>query len=183
MRNINFYFPKNGIHLVLLALVVCLAGLVGCGRKTNEAVAEKAMENAIAKQTGGKADVDIKKDSIRIQTKEGEMTMSAGGNATVPSGFPKDVWVYPGATVKMALEVPEGYTLNLATKDAVAKVSEAYLKEMTARDWTKEMSMDMGGNSMLGFKKEGRALNLVISSEEKEGTHISLTVAKKKDGE
>jgi hypothetical protein len=165
------------------ALMVSLGTAVGCGRKTSEAVAEKAMESAIAKQTGGKADVDLNKDHVRIQTKEGQMTLSTGGNATVPATFPKDIPLYPGASVKMALEVPEGYTLNLATQDPVAKVAETYLKEMADREWSKEMSMDMGGNSMLGFKKEGRTLNLVIAAEKGQETQINLTVAKKKEGE
>jgi hypothetical protein len=179
MRNNKCFLLSSGVSLVLM---VGLLAVGGCGRKTDEAVAEKAAETAIAKQTGGPADVDIKEDGIRIKTKDGEMNLSTGGNIKVPAGFPQDVPIYPGAMVQAAVEVPEGFTLRMTTKEAAAKVVETYLKELPAQKWSKEMSMDMGENSMLTFKKENRTLSVVVSAEKNE-TSISLSVVSEKKSE
>ncbi|HOW67699.1 MAG TPA: hypothetical protein P5186_20560 [Candidatus Paceibacterota bacterium] len=175
----------NSLDLICrMGLIAALGGmaLAGCGQKTDEAIAEKAAEKAIAKQTGGPADVDLKEDGVRIKTKDGEMNFSSGGNLQVPAKFPSDVLVYPGAKLQTAIEIPEGFSLRLTTKDPVAKVVETYLKELPAQQWSKEMSMDMGSNSMLAFKKENRTVNVVVSSEDNE-TSVSLTVVTEKKSE
>jgi hypothetical protein len=65
----------------------------------------------------------------------------------------------------------------LQTKDDSSKVSEAYLDEMRAKGWSKEMSMDMGGRKMLVFKKDERMAHVTITTDE-EMTQIGLTLAK-----
>ena len=158
--------------IILTAMMV----MFGCGEKAGEKAAEEIAEKAIESSFDGEAEVDIKKDSVRIETEEGEMTMSMGDSVKLPADLPEDVLMYKGAELSMAMEHPQGFNLSLQTKDDVSKVSEVYLAEMTEKGWTKEMSMDMGGQKMMAFKKDKRNVSVMISSDE-EMTQITLTVA------
>ena len=149
----------------------------GCGEKGAEKAAEEVMEKAIESNMGGNAEVDIEKESLRIQTEEGEMTMTAGDSVKLPADFPRDVFLYKGANLSTAMELPEGFNLLFQTKDDPSKVSEAYLTEMEAKGWSKEMTMDIGSRKMMVFKKDERIANVSIASHE-EMTQITLTVAK-----
>ena len=160
-------------YLIILAAMMVM---FGCGEKAGEKAAEEMAEKAIESSFDGEAEVDIKKDSVRIETEEGEMTMSMGDSVKLPADFPEDVFMYKGAELSMAMEHPQGFNLSLQTKDDTSKVSEVYLAEMTAKGWTKEMSMDMGGQKMMSFKKDERGVSVMISSDE-EMTQINLTVA------
>lgn len=151
--------------------------ILGCDEKAEEKAAEKMAEKAIESSIGGNAEVDIEENSFRIQTEEGEMTMTAGDSVKLPADFPRDVFLYKGANLNTAMELPEGFNLMFQTKDNPTKVSEAYLAEMEAKGWSKEMSMDMGEQTMMVFKKDERIVNLSIASHE-ETTQIALTVAK-----
>ena len=161
-------------YFIMFAAIMVM---FGCGKKAEEKAAEKITEKAIESSMGGNAEVDIKENSVRIQTKEGEMTMTAGDSVKLPADFPKDVFLYKGADLNTAMELPQGFNLVFQTKDDASRVSEAYLAEMEAKGWSKEMSMDMGGQKMLAFKKDERGVNVSIASDE-EMTQISLTVAK-----
>jgi len=149
----------------------------GCGEKIEEKAAEKVMEKAIESNMGGNAEVDLKENSLRIQTEEGEMTMTSGDSVKLPTDFPRDVFLYKGADLNTSMELPQGFNLMFQTKDDPSKVSEAYLTEMEEEGWSKEMSMDMGGSKMMVFKKDERMVNVTITSDE-EVTQIALSVAK-----
>ena len=170
------YFGRR-ILMRYFIMFAAIMVIFGCGEEGEEKVAEKVMEKALEANMGGNAEVDIEKDSLRIQTKEGEMTMTAGDSVKLPSDFPKDVFLYKGADLNTAMELPEGFNLMFQTKDDTSKVSEAYLTGMEAKGWSKEMSMDMGGRKMMVFKKDERMVNVAITSDE-EVTQITLTVAK-----
>ena len=76
--------PKISYVIVLAAIIL----MFGCGEKGGEKVAEKAMEKAIESSTGGNAKVDVGENSLRIQTEEGEMTITGGDSAKLPHDFP-----------------------------------------------------------------------------------------------
>jgi hypothetical protein len=155
--------------------------MLGCGEKSEEKTAETIMEKAIESETGGKAEVDIKGESIHIKTKDGEMRMTSGKSVKLPSGFPEDIFIYGDADLNTSMELPEGYNLNFQSKDDPSKISDVYLKEMTAKGWSKEMSMDMGNQKMLVFKKKERMVNVMIAPNE-DMTHINLSVQKEGGG-
>ena len=160
-----------------IILFVVLIVILGCGEKAEEKAAEKIMEKVIASNIGDKATVDIEGENIQIKTKDGTMRITSGESAELPSGFPKDIFLYDNADLNSSMALPEGYTLSFQTKDDPLKVSETYLKEMAANGWSKEMSMDMGEQKMLGFQKEQRVVNVIISPDE-DATRIGLTVQK-----
>jgi predicted outer membrane protein len=164
---------------LMMALVVIALLAFGCGEKSEKMAAEKMAEKAIESNFGGDAKVDIEKESIRIETDKGEMTMTAGDSAKLPANFPKDVFLYKDADLKMAMELPQALNLTFETNEAVSKVSETYLAEMTDNGWQKKMDMDMQGQKMMAFSKDERTVSVMISSDQSK-TQIALTVATEK---
>ena len=158
----------------MIALAMVCLMLTGCGRK----VAEKMIEARMAKE-GVKAKVDLSGEQVTIQTKDGTSTFSGGKNAKVPDTFPKDVYVYPGATVVASVSVPNGCNLVLETKDDLEKVLGAFKDKMTGADWKEEMNMNQNGTSMCAYKKDKRSASIVIASADKKTT-ITITVAENK---
>lgn len=159
-------------RLVLIALCSAAVATTGCGRRTQERIMEKAIE----KETGKGAKVEINKDSFSVRTGKGEFNIAAGKAAKVPSDFPADVFVYKDASVEMSLQVPEGRTLTLKTRDAVAKVVAAYKREMTSKGWTQQAALEMEAQTVLNYEKDGRSAMVAVGSETGE-TKIMLTVA------
>ncbi len=162
--------------MLMIALVVIALLAFGCGEKSEKIVVEKMAEKAIESNIGTDAKVDIEKESIRIETDKGEMTMTAGDSAKLPANFPRDVFLYKGAELKMAMELPQAFNLSFETNEAVSKVSETYLAEMTENGWQKKMDMDMQGQKIMAFNKDERTVNVMISSDQAK-TQIALTVA------
>ena len=162
--------------MLMIALVVIALLAFGCGEKSEKIVVEKMAEKAIESNIGTDAKVDIEKESIRIETDKGEMTMTAGDSAKLPANFPRDVFLYKDAELKMAMELPQAFNLSLETNEAVSKVSETYLAEMTENGWQKKMDMDMQGQKIMAFNKDERTVNVMISSDQAK-TQIALTVA------
>ena len=158
----------------MIALTLTGLLLVGCGKK----VQEKIIEASMAKH-GVKGKVDLSGDQVTIQTKEGTSTFSGGKNAKIPDSFPKDVLVYPGATVVASVTVPNGCNLVLETKDRLDKVLGAFKDKMTGADWKEEMNMNQGEQSMCVYKKDQRTASIVMASAEKK-TQITITVAENK---
>jgi len=163
-------------YLICFVVLAFIAGC-SCSENAEQSIAEKIAEKAIEAQTGQKADIDMDKESMTIKTEDGDVSITSGKSAQIPDNFPKDIPMYEGYVLDMAMEVPEGYSLSFTTEDDVAKVSEWYLNEMTDEGWTKEASMDMGSQKMLVFKKGERGVNLVVAPDEDQ-TRISLTSVK-----
>jgi len=157
---------------VVLGIVCFLVVLAGCSRGSRE----MAIERAIEKETGVKADVDISDDGMKIKTKDGEVTITGGKAAKLPSDFPSDVYIYKGATVTTVMKLGAGSSVTLASSDDPSSVAKAYSKEMTARGWKTGASMDMGGQRMMMFSK-GKRMVTLTAGENDGATVIGLTVA------
>src|SRR5689334_5423927 len=83
------------------ALLLAISPLAGC-RRIQEKLAQKAAEKALEGTTGGKVDVDGQ--NITIKNADGKGTVAVGPGATVPADFPKDIPIYPGAKIMMAVQ-------------------------------------------------------------------------------
>lgn len=53
-------------------------------------------------------------------------TVTSGAAVKLPAGWPANVPVYPGATIRNALASLSGKTATLVTKDPAAKVADFY---------------------------------------------------------
>ncbi|MCX6996939.1 MAG: hypothetical protein NTV49_07600 [Kiritimatiellaeota bacterium] len=162
------------MNYVVITLMVAGLLLTGCGKKA----VEKMVEARMAKQ-GVKAKVDLSGEQVTIQTKDGTSTFSGGKGAKVPDTFPKDVFVYPGATVMASVTVPKGCNLVLETKDDLEKVLGAFKDQMAGAGWKEEMNMNQGGTSMAAYKKDQRTASVVVASVDQK-TQITITVAENK---
>jgi hypothetical protein len=149
--------------------------LAGCGRRTNEEAIEKQIEQA----TGSDADVDISGDSYKIRgkTEDGEFSIASGEGTEIPKDFPDDVLIYRPSSVKMSMNGPEGQSLTLTSSDDSKKILETYKRDMTAKGWSEQASMNMGKQLMLSYKKGDRAANVTIMPSDDE-TQIMLIVGK-----
>lgn len=175
----NWRFPKKNREEKHMKRTICITviialTIIGCGKKPEEKIAEKIVENGIGK----KANVDINDESVKIETEDGSMSLKAGKSAEVPKGFPSDVYIFKPANVEMAMEVGQGYSIALKTGKDIESVTSTYKKEMVKKGWERKAAMDMGENTMMMYEKEKRVTNIVVSQEDGE-TKIVLTVAKK----
>ena len=163
---------KRAVYFLIgMTVVLCLA-LGGCKK-----AAEKAIENKLARE-GVNAKVDSSGEKITIQTKDGTTVVSGGKDAKVPENFPKDIYVYEGATITGSVSVPNGFNLAMETGDSADKVLGTIKSKMTGLGWKEEMTMNQGKSSMVSYKKGERTAMVNINADRK--THITLTAAEKK---
>lgn len=170
-------FMDRLVWITAIVLAICV--LTSCGGKPEQAAGEAAIEKAIeasAAAEGKDVDVDLKGGSMTVKSSDGKATIVTGENVEIPSDFPKDVPVYQGAKIQMALK-EAGHTLRLTSSDSVDKITEYYKKEVAGQGWTEDTVVSQGNPqpmSMLGYKKDKRILSIVITKEE-DGTGVTLT--------
>ncbi|MFC1584048.1 hypothetical protein ACFL5V_00725 [Fibrobacterota bacterium] len=159
------------INLMMLML---LLAFFGCGKKAQE----DALERAIEKKSGGKADIDLSEGNINIETEDGSVSINTGKGARLPDGFSPDVYVYKGAEVVMSMDIPGGNLVTLSTGDDAKTVMDSYKKELTAKGWVKTGGMDRGDQNIYMAEKGSRRINVMAISIEG-ATQIRITVAEK----
>jgi len=161
---------KHLIYLLSLMLVIA-----GCGKSSEE----KAIEKTVEKATGADADVDLSNKRMKIsgKTEKGAFSFSTGEGAGIPKDFPADVLVYRPSEVVTTMNIPEGQSLVLTTSDESTKVAEVYKREMTAKGWSEQTSMNVGGQSILAYKKENRVANVTTAPMDGK-TQITVMVTK-----
>jgi len=163
---------KRTFCLVIgMTMVSCLI-LTGC-KKAGEKAAEKAIEASMAKE-GVKADVDASGEKITIKSEDGTTVYSGGKSAAVPENFPKDVYVYEGATIIAAVSVPDGFNLLMESSDSADKVLGTIKGKMAGFGWKEETTVTQGKNAMAGYKKGERSAMVNVNGDNK--TQITLTV-------
>jgi hypothetical protein len=156
---------------IVLLLGISVFG-TGCGRtKTYEG------------PDGEKATVTQKGDNVdfTITGKDGEK-MQYSSNAkgvTLPDSFPKDAPIYPGATVTVHTNSPNGMMVMLKTGDSMQQAKEFYVKKLEEQGWKTENTLDMSQNTTLINKKENRTLTVTISSDKE--TIVQLVVLQEKE--
>jgi hypothetical protein len=155
------------------------AVLLACGQKAEEKASEKAAEKIVEMQMakeGQKVDVDLSKGSVKIESKEGDVTVSAGEGVKVPDGFPKDVFVHEG-TVKTATTEGGNFMLAIETEDGATKVAETYKEKLKSEGWQETRTVAMEGGSFLEYEKDGRSLTVHLMEDDGK-TLITVAVQK-----
>lgn len=163
---------KRAVYFIIGMTVVSCLALGGCKK-----AADKAIENRLARE-GINAKVDSSGEKVTIQTKDGTTVVSGGKDAKVPENFPKDIYVYEGATITGSVSVPKGFNIVMETGDSADKVLGTIKSKMTGLGWKEEMTMNQGKSSMVSYKKGERTAMVNINAGQK--THITLTAAEKK---
>lgn len=156
---------------ITLAIVACTS--LACGfitnkvtEKVSEEVAEKAIEKSIEADGGGDASVDMSNGQVNITTDQGAVNITANGGGSLPSDFPADVPLYPGAKITgtMSSSGPDGagVVVNFETTDSADKIA-AFYKEKLGGSFKTAAEMNMGGQLTLAF----------VSADEKRTVSVS----------
>ena len=152
---------KGFVVLSLAAVLVCgLTLLTGC-QKASEKAAEKMMENAISKSTGGKANVDIKGGKVAVTTKDGTSEFSAGGTEW-PADLTLDIPKIEGKIKGIfRTSTPQGKNWTIAMEGVASDVPAKYVKALEEKGWTIGMNMttDQGGSAQATKDKDIVVLN------------------------
>ena len=149
----------------VLAIAVCF----GCKKSTT--VTGPSGEQTTVTKKGDKTE-------ITVQGRDGEKVTIAGGERGValPEGFPKDVPIYPGATVASSVKQAKQFTVMLKAGDGVAKVADHYAAKLKENGWEIETTVNMAEGRMFAAKKDNRTVSVMIVPEGGKAV-ATLTVA------
>lgn len=164
-------FKKIITYVGVLAFMLFISG---CGEKT---LLENRMEKALEKELGGKAEVELGKETVKIETNEG--SIQVGGNVVLPKDFPSDVYIIDGQLMtSMKNVVGTGYQVAIKSTASVKDAKELYEKKLKEQGWTSVSSYDMGTAAVISVKKGKRQLTVTLGTEEgKEGLAVILTLS------
>jgi hypothetical protein len=163
--------------LLLIVFSLALANCSGESEKTTTKKGEEAMTEKIRESSSvEKVDVDVSGETVRIKSKEGNVTISGGEGISLPGLFPKDIPIYEGAKILHSMESIEekAVSVSLTTKNNQATVVEYYKSTMKSQNWEEKGLMELPTQKILMYAKGNRNANLVIASVE-EQTQIIIT--------
>jgi hypothetical protein len=143
------------LSLVMVVDVNCMK----CGQDVTKKLAEKAVEGAVNKATGGKADIDV------------------GGSVDL-SSLPATLR-YPGATAKSRWSMNDngqtGTVYAFETADPAASVVDFYKKALAG--WKNASTMESGDATILVYgTADEKEMATVTVSRAKDATTTSLTL-------
>lgn len=165
---------KKQYYLLASVLVLVVLTGFGCTKTATEKSLEKSVENA----TNGTADVDIKNNSVTINTNGS--SWQTGEQVSLPSGFPTDVYVVDG-TIKSAVTTVAGqaYILSIQTTKTVSEVKSLYETELVADGWTITANATIEGSASLLADKGNRSVTVGISPNTDGTTVVGVTTMQK----
>lgn len=148
---------------LIVALLAAVIVLSGCWPfPSREEVGKKIMEKAIESGTGGKVDVSTDKGEVNIQSEDGNAKYSAGGNVSLPDGFPKELILASDAKPFIATSGEGSMTVGYFTNEDKTALWEKYKTDLVAGGWKKEMEINTGTGLMANFKKGTVNLSVTI---------------------
>ncbi len=164
----------KSVTLVLAILLAVPFILTGCGKSPEE----KAIEKFVEQKSGGKVKYDASQGKVTV--KDGDATITSGGNVKVPDTFPKDVPVYPNAQVLNSVTAADIVHVTLISKDDIEKIVAAYKENMKQQGWKETTALTIGTTVTMAYDKDKRHATVAISQAEKGKTGIQLQVSQKK---
>lgn len=130
----------------------------GCNPIANleQKAAEKAIEGAINKETGGQAKVDLNGDKgvTYRDAKTGDYT-AFGEDLSFPDDFPKDVPRYANAKT-LAITIKgntKDASLTQTTGDSLEKVVNWFEETLKNQEFTLASTMEAGGTKVVAYEK------------------------------
>lgn len=160
---------KKLIYIVVGVVVLGGLGMLLKGMLSRNA-AEFAVERAIERATGGNVDVDYNGDgTVTYKGEDGEVQV--GTNAQLPSDWPSDVPVMPGATIGYSgtsnpTTGAAGATVMFTTSKSVAEVVTYYNTELVSQGWTIDATTNLANTTVISAKKAGRTAGMYIAGAE-----------------
>ncbi len=157
----------------LFLIAAALLAMTACSKDTKETATTADGSKVTMAKKGDQA-------TMEIQGKSGEkVSLNVSDKGMKPATeLPKDLPVYPKATLKMDNVAGTLRMLGFYTADPVADGVKFYTEELKKQGWTIETNTAMGEGSMIIAKKDTRSCQLMITKDGKE-TYIQLTLSSK----
>jgi len=150
------------IHPVATLLVALpLAAALACG-------GEKTVET-----DEGTLRIDRDDQTVTLEAEGEKFEMKTGEGVELPDDFPKDVPVYPSATILTSMTSAEGIMVSTQSTADPTQVVSFYKEKMEGEGWTVEAEMNMGPQRIISFTKDDRKL-MVTAGSQGDKTLISL---------
>ncbi len=175
--------PRFFIAAIAAGAFAASLALSGCGKSASENAAELAVRAA----SGGKVDIRGDKSQMTIQTDQGVMKASSGGNLTVPADFPTDVHLPSAAyTISNVVQMGPTVIITLHSSSSLTMLYAEYDTRMKSAGWKEAMAVQSSqSESMLNFQKDNRIVTVTLAAKSGSsdgGTEVSLQHMVEKPG-
>jgi len=159
-------------RICLVGAVLAIAICFGCKKSTT--VTGPSGERATVTNKGDNAEVTI-------EDRDGKKVTIKGGarGVALPEGFPKDVPIYPGATVASSVAQEKQFHITLKAGDDVAQVADHYAAKLKENGWKIEATVNVADAKMFSAKKDKRAVSVIVSPEGGKAI-VAITVVENK---
>jgi len=169
--------------VVVVFLVLFSMAFSGCSK-----VGEKIAEKAIEKASGANVDINLEKNGVNIQNKEGEQTQ-IGENAKLPEGWPSECATYPDLKLSISTKTKNSDTgknefsiLGEVTKGSIKDVYNWY-KEKYSSGWentTDQYTESNDGDiAYLNYANDKYEVGIMIAGKSGESYSLTMTVVEK----
>ena len=155
-------------------LLCCIAlALTACKKSAEETLAQAAIKGV----TGQDIEVDEDGDKVTIKTKDGEMKISGGDAAELPTTFPKDIYLPSDYVVSSVMEMNNTQLIALTADGEVAKLYADAREMMEKEGWKQTMAMRGSANDgLLAYEKGERKATVSFNTEEAGRVAVGLQV-------
>jgi hypothetical protein len=165
---------RTSLTLVLALALISAIG-VGCNTGTEEPEAPESESAAVSDTANDETPTPAVEPQDIDPSRFPELR--EGVTASVPSNFPKDLPIYPGAVPAQGREASadnaEMSAVQLLTNDSPEEASRYYRAELESKGWTIEKDEDMGDKSAISVVKDGcKASFMFIPTADGRGTDI-----------
>lgn len=177
-------------HLIAASVgTLGILSVMGLGCNPVASLEKKAtegiIENAINKQTGGQAKVDLGENGSGAVTFKDNKTgdySSLGEGAKIPDGFPTDLPQYPGAkTVSVSLSgTRKTASLMQTTTDGPEKVILALKTAIKAQGFTEASTITLGDGEIVSYEKGTIKITLSVGADS-DNKETSITLAREEE--
>lgn len=106
-----------------------------------------------------------------IKTSEGEV--KTGENLPLPSGFPKNMPIYPGAKIVLSSATASGYALSLISKSSATSILSYYNTELPKKGWKSNGDF---ADVMISYSDGKNVVQIAVSDDTNGTSQITMSV-------
>lgn len=139
--------------------IILIVTLSACGNDEEVAYEDDETKVTINKESGVSTFEAADGDS-KVEAK-----FQQDGNLPLPSDFPKDVPIVPGATLQANIRTDELYNLSFRTSKSPEELSAYYDERLKANGWKITAVTNMMGFTMIVGEKGDRNCQIHIAKE------------------
>lgn len=158
-------------HPLLPALLASAALLAASGCQK---AADAATEAAIERASGQKVEINRDGNTLRIDTKEGGMTIATGDDLVLPADFPDDLFLPSNYAVSSVMDINGARLVSLESEGSLTSAFDAARSTMERSGWSQTLAMQQADSAMLGFSRDGRVANYTFTRRGEEQVMVGI---------